>query len=351
MNRMKKVQFLLLVVITGLLSSCAGIKYLTIETQEPAQVTLPGNIRSVLIVNNVIEQPENIGHYLKKIGSKDFVRITANIDSTAIFYTEALSQFLNEENYFENVVLLNKPLRTDNDFWEQNPIDPQTMNYLRNITGTDAIVSLDKLIVQSNREDQFIQQNIIYGNLKANIHSIIHVYLPSLDGKIPTIQFNDSLKWEGFDLQKSFGMDEFMLPSREDAIKELTVYAAEKMTYVFSPHWVMQDRWYYTLPNTSMRQGEVFAQDNKWLKAIERWEFYYNIEKNKNKKAKAANNVALAYEMIDDMENAHKWILISEDLFMQTTSQNSLDRKRAKIYKNEIMRRRDNSNKLDMQTM
>ncbi|MFA6702994.1 MAG: DUF6340 family protein [Dysgonamonadaceae bacterium] len=347
---MKKFQLLLLVVINGLLSSCAGIKYLTIETHEPAQVTLPANIRSVLIVNNVVEQPEDIGHSLKKIGSKDFVHIKANIDSTAIFYTEALSQFLNEENYFENVVLLNKPLRTDNDFWEQNPIDPQTMNNLRNVTGTDAIISLDKLIVQTNREDQFVQQNIIYGNLKANIHSIIHVYLPSLDGKIPTIQFNDSLTWEGFDLKKSLSMDEFMLPTREDAIKKLTVYAAEKMTYVFSPHWVMQDRWYYTLPNTPMRQGEVLAQDNKWIEAIERWEFFYNTENNKNKKAKAANNIALAYEMIDDMDNAHEWIVISEDLFIQTTSQNSLERKRAKIYKAEILRRRDSSNKLDMQT-
>ena len=57
---MKKVQLLLLVVITGLLSSCAGIKYFTIETHEPAQVTLPTNIHSVLIVNNVVNQPEDI---------------------------------------------------------------------------------------------------------------------------------------------------------------------------------------------------------------------------------------------------------------------------------------------------
>jgi hypothetical protein len=311
---------------------------------------LPTNIHSVLIVNNVVNQPEDIGHTLKKIGSKDYERVTVNIDSTAIFYTEALSQFLNEENYFENVQLYNKPLRIDNDFWEQKPIEPNTMNRMRKTTGADAIISLDKLIVQTNREDQFVQQNLIYGKLKANIYSIIHVYLPSLDGKIPTIQFNDSLMWEGFDLQESFGMNEFILPSRENAIKELSIYAAEKMTYIFSPHWVMQDRWYYTLPNTPMRQGEVLAQDNKWLEAIQRWEFFFNTEKDKNKKAKAANNIALAYEMIDDMDNAYKWIIISEELFVQTTSQNSLDRKRTKIYKTEIKRRQDNSNKLDMQT-
>jgi tetratricopeptide (TPR) repeat protein len=346
---MKKIKLFLLIITAGLLSSCAGIRYFTIETHEPAQVTLPDNINSILIVNNVVQQPDEIGHNIKKIGSKDFERTNANADSAAIYYTEALAQFLNEENFYDSVMLYDKPLRNDKDFWKQRPIFPEKMNQLRDQSGADAILSLDKLIVQTNRDDQFIQQGYTYGKMKGLIQSVIHVYLPTMDGKLPLVQFNDSLTWEGFDIQDSYAYADFLLPSREEAIKQLAVYAAEKMTYVFSPHWVLQDRWYYTLPNTPMRQGEVYAKDNKWMEAIERWEFFYNMEKNENKKAKAANNIALAYEMLDDMDNASKWINISENLFKQSTSQNSFDRKRVTLYKTEIERRRDNSNKLNMQ--
>ena len=50
--------FLLILFTNG----CAGIRYMTVETQEPARLTLPENIRSLLIVNNVVQQPDEVGH-------------------------------------------------------------------------------------------------------------------------------------------------------------------------------------------------------------------------------------------------------------------------------------------------
>jgi hypothetical protein len=117
-DNMKKISHYILFSIIGiLLSSCSGLKYLTVETLEPAQVNLPDNILRVAVVNNVVQQPDEIGHDLIKLGSNSTEREKASSDSIAIFYTEALTQFLDEADYYQRVTYYSKPLREDSDFF------------------------------------------------------------------------------------------------------------------------------------------------------------------------------------------------------------------------------------------
>lgn len=332
------------------LGGCAGIQLMTIETQEPAQVTLPANVRSILIVDNVVEQPNDVGHNKKSLGKRDYDRVKASADSISTYYTEALTQFLSEENYFDRVLLYDKPLRSDNNFWEEQPLTPEKMNELRRETNTDAVISLDKLILQTDWTDFFMQEGYMYANMTGKIHSILRAYLPTMEGRIPAVQFTDSMRWEGFDIRDEGAYADMIIPTPEQAMKQLAVFAAEKMTNVFAPHWEMQNRWYYTLPSAAMRDGEALAKDKNWTQAIEKWTAFYRSENNKLKKAKAANNIALGYEMLGQMDTAYEWITISKQLFDESTTPGSLDRKRVELYMNEIARRRDNSNKLNMQT-
>lgn len=346
---MKKFALHFLITLTGILSiSCSGLKYMTVETREPAQVTLPVDVMRITIVNNVVQQPDDIGHYLTQLGRSGTERAKASSDSIAIFYTEALTQFLNEEDYFQQVTFYNKPLREDSDFFREQALSPEKMNDIRKETNADAVISLDKLIVETDKREHFRQQGYTYSDMTGKIQSVIRAYLPTMDGKIPTVQYTDSLHWEGFDIQDNLAYSEMMLPSREEAMKILAVRAAEKMTNVFAPHWEMQDRWYYTMPNTLMREGENFAKGADWENAINKWELFYNSQSNKTSKAKAASNIALAYEMSDDMDKAFEWAKKANDLFNESTSPNSLERKRSQLYMNEIERRRSTTNSIDM---
>jgi len=331
------------------MSSCAGIRYMTIETEEPAQLTLPANVRSLLIVNNVVQQPDEVGHKKKPLGKKEFEPTKVSADSISTYYTEAFTQFLSEEQYFDTVILYNKPLRTDTNFWEEKPIMPQKMNELRKETETDAIISLDKLILETEWIDLFMQEGYIFATMTGKIHSILRVYMPTMEGKIPAVYFTDSLRWEGFDIRDDMAYANLIIPTPEEGMKRLAVYAAEKMVNVFAPHWEMQNRWYYTLSNSLMREGESYAKSAEWTKAIWKWQTFYDNEKNKVKKAKAASNIALAYEMLGEMDKAYDWITLSVQLFEESVSPNSLDKKRAELYKNEIKRRKDHAVKLNMQ--
>lgn len=331
-----------------LISGCAGIKTLTIQTQEPAQVTLPSNIKKLLIVNNVVGQPYDIGHSKKKLG-RSAEKVSVRTDSLSIIYTEALTQFLHEEDFFDVVMLHDKPMRSDNEYWSEKPITPETMLELKRATGADAIVSLDKVLVASDWEDLFVQEGYPYAKLSGKIRSTLRVYLPTLQGQIPTVQYIDSLYWEGFDISDGRAYAEFVIPHAESALKELAIYAANKMTYVLTPHWITQERWYYTLPSSAVREGEAFAEQARWEEAIAKWESFYQSTKKKVDKAKVASNIAMGYEMLDDIETARDWVLIAEKLFEEGTPSSSIERKRISIYKTEIERRLDNSNKLNMQ--
>ncbi len=334
-----------------LLAGCSGIKFLTVETREPAQVTLPSDVLTIAIVNNVVTQPDDVGHTIQPIGHSTSEKVKASSDSIAIFYTEALAQFLEEEDYFHGVHYVTEGLRKDNDFFSEEPLTPDRMNEIRRTTGAQAVVSLDKLILETHIREHYRQQGYSYGEMTGRIQSLIRVYLPTLEGKIPAVHYTDSLKWEGFDITDENVYAELMLPSREEAMKQLAVRAAEKMTYVFAPHWEMQDRWYYTLPSSLMREGEAYAKTADWLRAIEKWEAFYNRSSKKIDRAKAANNIALAYEMLDEMQQSYEWATRANDLFIESTAPNSLERRRSLLYKDEIARRLNTLNQINMNEM
>lgn len=347
---MKKISpFFILTAFLFFTSGCAGIKYLTVETHEPAQVTLPSNVLSIVIANNVVQQPDDVGHDITPLGRSQTERAKVSSDSIAIFYTEALAQFLDEEDYFFQVFYYDKPLRSDTHFFQEQPLLPERMNEIREETGADAIISLDKLLIETHEQQLFRQQGYTYSNLRAKIQSLLRVYMPTMEGKIPAVQYNDSLTWEGFDIQDGRAYAEVMIPSTEEAMKIMAVRAAEKMTTVFAPHWEMQDRWYYTSASSLMREGEAYAKEANWAEAIIKWEAYYNGRSNKKDKGKAANNIALAYEMMDNMDEAYKWATVANELFLESMGPGSMESRRSLIYKNELQRRMDNSNRLNMQ--
>lgn len=329
--------------------NCAGIRHFGIETHEPAQVTLPTPIRTLLVVNNVVQQPDDIGHEEKLLGTRHYERSKASSDSVAVYYTEALTQFLDEEEFFDAVIYHNDPIREDKDFWQEFLILPEKMFELREESSTDAIVSLDKMIIQTRWTDYYQTEGYKYASLTAKIESTIRVYMPSLDGKIPAVQFTDSLVWEGYNIRDDRAYAERIVPTPEEAMKQIAVYAAEKMTRVFAPYWEYQERWYYTPMSSRMREGAVYARNNEWENALEKWSDHYNKERTKLGKAKAAHNIALSYELLDNMDSAKEWAETAYELFEQSTSGNSMERRRSLLYKNEIQRRIDFAEKLKKQ--
>lgn len=333
------------------LNSCAGIKYITVETREPARIALPNHIRSILVVDNTVAQPRDTEHFKELFGSNQVVGSSASSDSLAFFYTEALAQFLGEDDFFVDVKHLQTPIRTDNDYLSEIAISPEEMIALRNESNCDAILSLENLNIETYKKERYREEGYTYAHLFGRLNSTLRVYAPTMEGLLPTVHFQDSLLWEGFDVRDRDAYSSYyLLPTVEEAMKELVVRAADKMSYVLTPYWMKQDRWYYLSSDAKMKEGAAFAEINKWQDALDSWTSFYNSEKDKKKKAKAANNIALAYEMIDDLQSAFEWAEIAEKAFRETSASNSFDLRRAVLLKNEFTRRLDTSNRLNLES-
>lgn len=329
-------------------TSCSTIHWLTIDVQKPAQITLPVTIQNLAIVNNSVTQPSNVGH--KSVNYSNETQVHVSSDSLNIILTEALTQFLNEEKFFNSVILYDKTPRNANDnFLSEIKLSPETVKTIINSTGSDIIISLDRFILRSILSTSSIGNSLTSENLKVNIDANFRLYYPNGKMPLPLINFQDSLSWEAIS-QHGIYFTEEALPSRREALKYAALYTANKMVSMFTPYWQEQNRWYYTDGTTKMQEASVKASANKWRDAALIWGELFDTEKSTLKKAKLASNISLANEMLDDLENALTWINISSDLFRSLNrTDKDEDIVRTSLYKKELKQRISDFQKLDIQ--
>ena len=336
---------LLFAVILLLFTSCGTLDVITIKVQKPAQVTLPLSIRNIVIVNNSPQQPADVGHTEKKWKQEKDVAVTS--DSLNTILIQALAQFLDDERYFDSVSAYDTPLGEDAIFPSESLIDEAKVNKIKTETGADAIVSLDRLILKSNLDKTNIGNNLTDEFLCVQMNVNFRVYQTGKMPLLPVMSLQDTLCWEA--LSQNGRYFDFVLISREKALKEAVLTVADKMVYMFIPYWQEQNRWYYTDGSTPMKKASAKASANHWKDAAIVWGDIYESEKSTNKKAKVASNIALANEMLDDLENAQTWLNIADELFAVKQNEKSRDRILINEYKEELKQRTIDSKKLDIQ--
>ncbi|MFR9165671.1 MAG: hypothetical protein ACLVKO_05390 [Dysgonomonas sp.] len=79
--------------------SCSSVKFITVNVEKPASLTIPSSVRNIVIVNNTGVQPADIGHFTLK-GIDDEEKVEVSSDSLNIILTQALAQFMDEESFF-----------------------------------------------------------------------------------------------------------------------------------------------------------------------------------------------------------------------------------------------------------
>jgi len=328
------------------LTSCNSLNFINIDVKKPAQVTIPATVRSVAIVNNSAVQPSNIGH--ENVEGKEENNIEVHTDSLGIILTQATAQFIGEENFYDNVVAYNTPLRADNLYLTEAYIDSATIDRIIAETGADAIVSIDRLLVSSRHLTVVINGKKEPKSLCLGIDARIRIYMPPTYQAYGPVSYKDSVCWAGTWRDSYYSED---IPEREEALKHIVLRAADRISLALVPSWETEERWYYSDANTEMKKASVKASANDWLEAAKIWGELFDKDKNTTKKAKLAMNIALANEMLDDMENASVWVDIAiENFKLAGRKDEDRDLKLSELYKKTLNERISDSKKLDIQT-
>ena len=84
---------------TVFLSSCTKLLYTSLDVLRPAKVAFNSDVNNILIINNTVPQPADIGHSTL-FAFEGLKKETFNTDSLSIFCLGALKEDIESKNFF-----------------------------------------------------------------------------------------------------------------------------------------------------------------------------------------------------------------------------------------------------------
>jgi len=295
---------LFFVLILTVLSACSSINYVNIETYKPAEITFPTRVNKVLIVNNAVPQPADMGYEYTFMGTKqDTARAKAD---SALFETgRALGRAILDTDYFNDVLLFHEATRKDDQYFSDEKLTQKEVQALCEENDVDAIISIDRLLFDMTKHVNAVGNSFFVGVINIKLTGVMRAYIPERATSLATVLLSDSVFWaEEAETPEKLNI---YLPNADNALREAGKYIANLAAPNFVPHWQNEIRWFYTGGTTEWKQATAYASHQKWTAAEPIWRSIHANAKNHTQKAKSASNIAFSQEMQGNYIEALEW--------------------------------------------
>jgi len=347
MNRLL-LPFILLLV--GL-SACTVYNEYPIEVYKPGEVAVPPSAENVALFYRNFKYPaDTMQHYFKT----DYRLVKAkndpaDLDSTLVFTClNELAQEFKTSNTFSEVRIF--PYNSfDRHTAENLPELPAGLiQKLAASSGSDVLIALE---TYSSFFSSFPGDA---ENPKTNeviTVSVWGIYDAAHEKLMERKTFIDTLFWNGYNNQGNYQKG-YQPPPRLKALEIAAAMAGENYAKRFRASWETVNRMYSVPPLPDFSDAAYYFEEGKWDKAISLWQKYAD-DSNGKLAINARYNLALAYELKDEISMADKWLDAAydlatryrskEDLRMIISYQKALDTRKKQInrlnqYQNENQR-------------
>jgi hypothetical protein len=319
-----------------------------INTEKPAVIALTKQCKNIGIVNNAIPQPETWGYIKYKYthkGERIDEQVSIEYQNTAKTLTESLFQELIEINKFDNISLYEPVLRHDLDFMQELPIDTTVAKEICAVMNTDILISIDQFLVNTIADEVPYDFGATLRYLDAKTNTRLRVYSKTGKQLTDPLLISDSIYWVATYIANKLISDD-SIPSLEDAVKEATAYTAKQIAKAFAPYWTQEYRIYYG----DVKEASKKVENNEWLEVIQIWQQAFDKETKTKRKARIAHNIALGYEVSDNINEALKWSQTSIELFAEAldTSIDTYNLVQANNYQQQLISRYNDFRILDL---
>jgi len=312
--------------------SCSPVRYISIETRNPATLTFPPEMRRMLIVNNAVEQQE-VPFESNFRQLPDSIKITA--DSTTFDFCLTLGETLAEFAGFDDVRLLEGGYRRDLQTFFAPTLTQDEVGLLCAEHEVDVVISLDRLLFQLKEYADYVYGMEVNGMVDVEVAGVLRVYLPNRISPLTTIELADTitpvpeLTLEQNDLRS---WDILFSHDKTFLLRESAKFLAEEARVHFIPYWNEDVRWYYVASNARWKEASAYAVSERWDKALEIWRTLYGQSSSWKQKARLASNIALGFELTDDLNEALKYAELSHQLLSGYLGEDDLTVKRHELY-------------------
>lgn len=292
-----------------MLSGCQTLEQFSIDYMVPADVSFPEGLKRVAVVNNMPKIPDNqpIMDSKSPIASNARAQKIEYFNGEALLATESLAESLANENYFDEVVICDSALRAHDTLPREATLTREETTQLVNDLEVDFLIALENVQLGTTGKIEYAPQfGAFYGSVDVKAYPVVKVYLPNRNGPMVTINSCDSIFWEEYGYSEADVI--VHLPQKEEMLKQASEFAGTIPVKHLLPSWKTANRYIFAGGNVNMRDAAVYAREKQWEKAVEQWQQAYPKLKGK-KKMQAAYNLAVGYEMQDDIEKAVEWAL------------------------------------------
>jgi len=307
---MEKSPFKLIVVLIVLsgLTSCYSVSTYYVSVLQPAEITLPPDIRNVSICPGTKARHPDKG----KLDSLDNIRLKQDIN----YYDHCgeslngLAEILGYSPRFDKVVVKDSVPAPDS---ESDSLSWSDIIGICREDSTDALVALEYFYLTDVFDiNSFLdfECTIVYSIIN---YSAWKIYDPRNFNIADDYTLRDTLYWERYDFYCDNALRKFPEPTA--IIDESFYWTGNKYGLRIAPLWDDNiERKYYSSGNKRMRDAAVHVKRNQWSEAIELWRSLAD-HPNKILASKACYNMALACEIEDKPDLALEWAKKSYSLY------------------------------------
>jgi hypothetical protein len=309
--------FLLTVTVLTIFSSCSSMRSVGINSMRPAEITFPSYVNTLLLVDRT--KFDNTA--VNIIESVITGELPGSDKAAAQEAITSLQNTLLASPRFK-VIRASETL-SGNSITQAFP-DALPWNVIEGLCSqykTEAVVALEifdsnfivthgqrkkKQTVEEKGVKKEIEVDEYYAEGVANVKIGIRLYDPKPKSIVDQQLFTKTRHWEatGNNITDAIAK----LIRKTDAILAVSRMAGQDYAYKIAPMPVQLGRQYYSKGKKSeqVAAGARRAEVNDWKGALQVWERALNGASQKDA-ARLCYNIAVAYEVLGDMENAKKY--------------------------------------------
>ena len=323
--------------------SCTSTKTLTIEIPQQGKKELPSNIQSLTLISRTVDSTyTNLDSdslqrifYTQNFSLDTTIKDVQSVDTTI----KALGELLFESGRYDFVIPENRFLDVHRNSFLSIELSPEKVKELCEIYNTDAVLSLDHFktqVITNYDKDSFFDQLIngftaySYAEMAIIYEALFRIYDPVKERVILREFMRDTIIWEDADRTTAALFRKFT--PVKSALSEAGIAVALDFSDVIGTTWRQSRRIYFYKGDADLKHASQLIDDGNWESAMAVWKNLTEKSSSKSVRSKAEFNIAIAYELQGNLDEAINWALKSYETMYRPVTYNYL----------EILKRRRN---------
>ena len=304
-----------LLIISGLFASCTvSYKTIVVETAKPSPDILPENINSLTLMNRSITgefrnfDRDTLQRYFY---SQNFNVNAVVLDSIAADTTlKVLGELLYESGRYDVVIPKDRNFARNLKFYKiPEELDWNEVKLICDEFNTDALLVIERYYNKLSTNYEVHPAAMEYGkyvsgSIDSKYDAVVKIYDPLAEKIVRQVITADTISWYDTDVSTKGLFAK--LPDIKECLIQTGIRVALDMDSKLSPEWVQENRGFFVIENNDMANVDRFITNDDWQAAYDYWLPYTRSSK-KTIKSKAEFNLALASEMLGNMDEAIEW--------------------------------------------